>query len=280
MFFFYHLVHHNGNCTLLWGDLSKPPGTMAKCWPQPLKTARINKSFHLRTAIASCHSQDPESDRSGYRATVKCHVLQRLSFYYGPWGSNTVGLSVECVLTQVSVVTRRIGETLISRSALYGSTDMPLWVYVVLGKELGLDVGGWRGVMAAGSHLISQTNSPEEGLFKFGCVLQPELSPDGGWEAERCSLALLIVGFNFTWHHEGFSAPEPVRGKRTPLVSLLYLWHEVRECASAYFIKTVLFTAGAIVLPPVKPVGPLWKRLMDKYFMSLFLKKTTFFSNF
>lgn len=147
-------------------------------------------------------------------------------------------------------------------------------------KRAGLDVGGWRGVMAAGSHLISQTNSPEEGLFKFGCVLQPELSPDGGWEAERCSLALLIVGFNFTWHHEGFSAPEPVRGKRTPLVSLLYLWHEVRECASAYFIKTVLFTAGAIVLPPVKPVGPLWKRLMDKYFMSLFLKKTTFFSNF
>lgn len=83
-----------------------------------------------------------------------------------------------------AVVTCCVMETVISGAMLFGRTDMPLWVCVVIGKSREL-----RGVRAAAQHLISQPNSPEEGLFKFGSVPRLELRPDGWCEVKRWLLA-------------------------------------------------------------------------------------------
>lgn len=56
-----------------------------------------------------------------------------------------MGLTVECAITpslvhvcvhsHAAVVTRCVMETVISRAVLFGSTDMPLKAYVVIGKS-------------------------------------------------------------------------------------------------------------------------------------------------
>lgn len=108
-----------------------------------------------------------------------CHMacFTTTGFYYGPCGLYTLGLTVECSTTPPPPPC--MCALMYSRGDVWCNGDCCINVLWQHRRAALSACSHWKEqrnerVTAAAEHLISQPNSPEEGLFKFGSV--PRLS--------------------------------------------------------------------------------------------------------